>query len=206
MIIASIIPINESASFKLPENAERVMFITDLNLRPNKNLDISISKCTIGHAFFVKDIRLIYINKLGYLLKEIPEDSIVNTKDLYSNTNVVCDVYDNGKLRLSIFNEYTWISLLPKSQKTNSFSTEAGKNLYLLKNTDYRCLSPPLFEEIFLNSLKYFEENELYEMCNLLKRFSLDWFTFYETHYEDLPELIATKGWSWLYELNCAYK
>ncbi len=190
-----------SNSFKLPEDAKEVIFTTDIHICSSKKLIISIEKCSVGHSFYILDVRMVYFKGLNYIIQDIPADSLVYSKGVSSKTYANSLFFKNGSKDFMISNKTNWLALFPEKYDDEK-SENAGKDLYLLKNTDYRSLTPPVFEKIFNNVLNYCETMEFYEICADLIKFSKDWFIFYEKQFEKQPLLQVTQGWGWLYFLN----
>lgn len=190
-----------SPFFKLPEDAREVIFIKPLNFSPNKNLEISIEKCAVGYSFYTGTILIIYIKDLHHIILNVPAQSFVYSKGVASVTFVENVFYNSGRREYRVFNNTNWQASFPEKYSDET-SINAGRDLYLLKSTDYRSLTPPVFEKIFNNVLKYCEIMEFYEICSDLMKFSADWFIFYEKQFEKQPLLKVTKGWGWLYFLN----
>lgn len=195
--------IEKSPLFRLPENAIQIIFIKDLNFRPNSNtkLNISIEKGSVGHFYYIGAVMIVCIKDFQYLIHNIPSGVIVRAKNITTPTYANFVSYNNGRKDFVIHNKTNWLVSFPEKMNDEA-SVSAGKDLYLLQHTDYKSLTPPVFEKIFNNVLQYCEEQEFYEICNDLMKFAADWYIFYESHFVDQPLLKLTQGWGWLYSLN----
>ncbi len=193
--------IDLSDTFKLPEDAREVVFLKDLNFHPNKMLRMKIAKCAVGMSFYVGANRMIYFKGLKYLIHNISGEYLVYSKGVIPKTLVDLISYKDGRQEFQLKNKTNWFASFPEKFDDKE-SEEAGKDLYLLQNTEYRSLTPPTFEKVFKNVFQYCEVNEFYEICADLMKFSSDWFSFYETRFSKEPLLKFTTGWGWLYSMN----
>jgi hypothetical protein len=159
----SIQKINES--YVLPEDQQKVIFLQDFKLRPNKLLEIQIQKGTVATLFMEAGIRKIYIKGLDYLIEEPLRSLYVIAKSNIRFT-VWADfiLFNNKKKYYNIYNDYDWYEFFPLDYDDES-TINAGKDMYILFNASPSDLNLKLLRPHMKSALSYCEQMEYYEQC-----------------------------------------
>ncbi|HEX8517868.1 MAG TPA: hypothetical protein VF868_16840 [Bacteroidia bacterium] len=193
--------IEQLPNFKLPDNARKVIFLREVKIKPDRKLQITIAKATIGYAFHIGSVRVLYFKGLNCLIVEPDPANYALAREFHFEIFTDATFYNDGRKKYKLYNRYNWLSAFPEKED-NATALNAARDLYVLTNAEYCSLTPPEFEAAFKSTLLYCESMEFYEICAKLMAFASDWFAFYERKFEKEPLLKLSQGWGWLYFMH----